>query len=49
MESITLMGVVLHPHTFPLIFGLPAVLIFGAVAGGLYEIFNKDDKRREHD
>ena len=40
MDSVTLFNVVLMPHTWPLFFGLPAILITGAIAGGLYELLN---------
>jgi len=38
MDSIQILGVVLLPHTWPLFIGIPAILITGAIAGGLYEL-----------
>jgi hypothetical protein len=38
MESITLFGVELLPHTWPLFIGVPSLLITGAIAGCLYEL-----------
>ncbi len=38
MEPITLFNVVFLPHTWPLFIGIPAILITGAIAGGLYEL-----------
>jgi len=44
MEPITLFNVVFLPHTWPLFFGIPAILITGAVAGCLYEFLtNRGD------
>lgn len=44
MEPIQILGVVLLPHTWPLVFGVPSLLITGAIAGCLYEILtNRGD------
>jgi len=31
-----------HPHTWPLLFGLPAFLTIAGLAGAVYELANKD-------
>ena len=38
MESITLFNVVFLPHTWPLVFGVPAFIIATFTVAGLYEI-----------
>ena len=38
MESITLLGVELLPHTWPLVFGVPGFLIAAALIGAVYEL-----------
>ena len=40
MESITLFGVELLPHTWPLFIGVPSLLITAALIGGLYELIS---------
>ena len=40
MDSITLFGVELLPHTWPLFIGLPSLLITGALISGLYELIS---------
>ena len=37
MEPITLFGVEFLPHTWPLVFGIPAILVLGALVGSIYE------------
>jgi hypothetical protein len=34
-ESIELFGVIFLPHTWPLVFGLPAFLILAAIGGAI--------------
>ena len=43
MESIELFGLVMQPHTWPLLLGVPAFFIVSAIVGGLYELFNNNN------
>ena len=40
MDSITLFGVELLPHTWPLFIGVPSLLVTAALIGGLYELIS---------
>jgi len=40
MDSITLFNVVFLPHTWPLVFGVPSILITGALIGAVYELIS---------
>jgi|TARA_R110002074_G_scaffold205199_1_gene373540 hypothetical protein len=40
--SIFIGGVEFLPHTFGLVFGLPAFLILSAIVGCIYEVLNND-------
>ena len=44
MESITLFNIVLLPHTFPLVFGLPLLLLTMGIVGGVYELVTKHNE-----
>jgi len=37
MESIELFGLVMQPHTWPLLLGVPGFLIISGILGCLYE------------
>jgi len=38
MQSITLFSIEFLPHTWPLVFGVPSLLITSVIAGGIYEL-----------
>jgi hypothetical protein len=40
MDSIQILGVVLLPHTWPLVFGVPSLLITAALIGAVYELIS---------
>jgi len=37
MQSITLFSIEFLPHTWPLVFGIPALLIVSAIGAAIYE------------
>ena len=41
-SSITIGGIEFLSHTWPLVFGLPALLITMALIGAVYEVLNDD-------
>jgi len=43
MESIIINGIEFLPHTWPLVFGLPAFCVFASLAGLIYEIASRDE------
>lgn len=44
MDSITLFNVVFLPHTWPLVFGLPSLLILMGIGGLVYELTQSSNK-----
>jgi hypothetical protein len=42
MDSIIIFGVELLPHTWPLVFGVPSLLITGALIGAVYELISNN-------
>jgi hypothetical protein len=40
MEPIVLFNIVLHPHTWPLVLGVPSFLIITALIGAVYELIS---------
>jgi hypothetical protein len=40
MEPIVLFNIVLQPHTWPLVFGVPSLLITSALIGAVYELIS---------
>ena len=49
MESITLFGVDFLPHTWPLVFGVPGLLVASGILGILYEILTTKRGDTLHD
>ena len=41
MEPILLFNIVLHPHTWPLVLGVPSFLIITALIAGIYELVKR--------
>jgi hypothetical protein len=42
MDSITLFGVELLPHTWPLFIGVPSLLVTAALIGAVYELISNN-------
>lgn len=43
--SVTILGITFLSHTWPLVFGLPSLLVVMGITGGLYEVFTNNNNK----